>query len=150
MNKELIRDLKRKNYARQAGWLKKYRPDEYEILDAVGHENRLRLDVNQKWVSDTGPIGYTDTLILKYSYEPEPEYEEWEIRTNKEGNLAAFNKASGLERTLGRCAHHPTFVCFHYIAGAETTIYGDVPNWLRANPGQTMYARFVKESSKKS
>lgn len=70
---EQIENLKDKMYARQAGWLKKYRPEEYDILDAAGYKNRLRLNHNQLWVTDIGPIGYADTLILKPGYEPEKE-----------------------------------------------------------------------------
>lgn len=76
--KELIEALKRENYARQAGWLQKYRPDEYAILKAAGWRNRLRLNDAQEWVKDNGPINYSDTLILKPGYEP-----DLELRKNR-------------------------------------------------------------------
>lgn len=71
--KEMTNALKRENYARQAGWLKKYRPDEYDILAAAEPKNRLRLNRSSEWVQDNGPIGAVDCLILKPDYEPEPE-----------------------------------------------------------------------------
>ncbi len=144
---ERIEKLKDPNAARQAGWLKKYDPEAYHILEVAGQVNRLRLNREEVWVEDYGDIAFVDCLILKPGYEPEPEHEEWQIRKNSEGHLSAFNKAGGSERTLARCAHQPNFVCFHFLNGSVTRIPGDVPNWLRDQNGQTMYARFVRKNN---
>lgn len=138
---ELIGKLKRQNYARQAGWLKKYRPDEYSILEVAGWRNRLRLDCNQNWVEDTGPIGYSDTLILKPHYEPEPEYDDRAVGIGE----------SGLLEVAGVSIHcllsWPDFVGFFYDDAdgfPHGLALGIVAEWMRG--GHKVYARFVKEA----
>ena len=79
MNEELrerIEKLKDPNEARQAEWLKKYRPKAYAILLNAGRENRLWLNCSGQWITDpASPIGSGDCCILKPDYDPEPEPE---------------------------------------------------------------------------
>ena len=81
--------------------------------------------------------------ILKPKYEPAPEYEEWEIRINSEGNLAAFNSAGGAERSLAMCERQPNFVCF-WVDGYQANMpVTDVATAIRE--GHKVNARFVKK-----
>lgn len=138
---EKLRDRER---AQPFGVLTK---EEQQMLEVARPENCLWY--NGAWLPQGSKRFRIPTAsILNPEYKLKPEYEEWEIRTNSEGNLAAFNRAGGAERSLAMCEHQPNFVCFHDPFGAETTNAGDIPTWLRTLATQVgeikVYARFIK------
>ena len=152
MNKELqerIEKLKKPELARQVGWLRKYRPEEYSILEMAGYQNRLRLFQGQ-WANDTCGLVGGDCVILKPDYQPEPEYEEIEIVVDGGGALRLKHAITGLHGQLriDIISSRKNFVCFHDPFGKETTNAGLVPGWMRQLAAQDdnlkMYARFVR------
>lgn len=138
---ERIEKLKRKDCARQAGWLKKYRPDEHAILDAAGFPCRLRLDSNQQWVNDTGPLGYSDTLILKPDYEPELEYEDCEVFLC--GGTLGIDKPTF--KPLYSLPGLPGFVGFFRDKASKSQTCSLEYIATKIRKGHKVYARFQKD-----
>ncbi len=149
MNKELqerIEKLKKPELAQPLALLSE---EEQAIFKKAGPDNMLWLvDCGARrgtWADAGSGKNPGHTYILKPKYEPDPEYIEIELEAVNKG-VWLKEEAPGWSGDCSICkaSMHEDFICFHYMGGAETTNAGQVPNWLRANPDQTIYARFVK------
>ncbi|KKN77668.1 hypothetical protein LCGC14_0357930 [marine sediment metagenome] len=144
MNKELIEKLQD---PKQAQPLCLRTEAEQAILTKAGPDNCLILSARDYWSLSGNVVNLTPTAayILKPDYEPQPEYEDIEIRVGHGNSLYIQLSGTGsIRTTLYKAANKSNFVCFHYKDGASTRYTGDVPNWLRKAPDQTMYARFIR------
>ncbi len=149
MNEEMRARIEKLKDQKQAVPLWMRTKEEQEIITRARPEDRLVTHYESwpNWQTSISTKPHRDSVyILKPGYEPEPEYDEIEIvRGDSDLWLVLIKDMPGRScRCLYDCGIHPAFVCFHYMDGAETTIPGNVPNWLRQNPGQIMYARFVR------
>ena len=119
--------------------------EEQKFLESINPDHLVFLNLQGDWVDwPGGPRCVRDTVILKPDYQPEPEYEDWEVFLSTKDKLCVRHPVRDRNILIGEVANEPGFACFHYMDGAETTNDGQVPNWLRANPSQTIYARFVR------
>ena len=131
MNQEMIEKLKDPKQARQAGWLQKYRPENYDILKAAGHRNRLVLTSEGEWNPDCAALSYRDCAILKPDYTPEPEYDDCEIFMGHCAVPRLVFVYHGSETLISNAVDWPNFVCYRRDDGVTSLVPGSVPQWIR-------------------
>ena len=149
MNKELQERIEKLKDPKQAQpfWMRT--KEDQDILVKAETKNQLVTNPQKfpAWYEPTDVVkAWPDEVrILKPDYKPEQEYIEIEIEVVNKG-VWLEDAAPGWTGDCSICkaSMHKDFVCFHYIDGSETVVPGNVPNWLRLNPGQTMYTRFVR------
>jgi hypothetical protein len=158
MNKELIKKLKDKNYVRAFGLMSN---QEKEILLSVGYKNRLVYSSIDTWKDDTAAIAWANrsnlTYTIKPDYQPEPEYVDLEVESNKvwleikntagEGGGSINYLPYGF--TLLHCLPSlPNFDCFYVVAKdlkPNLTVEISLCEVAKhVSEGKTVYARFRK------
>lgn len=148
MNKELIKTLKEPAQALRFELLESINPEAAEIIRKAYPFGCQYFSREWKDCMAGKTPSPSDTYILKPSYEPEPEYEDWEIRTNPcdPPRLYAWYAETRQEMSMAECDEHPAL--YGYLAIDTTGEHylnrrTDVAN--HKHDGHKVVARFRTE-----
>ena len=150
MNKELIEKLKDKTYVRAFGLMT---PEERECLMKIGRANCEYYTNTYNWTT----IGNRDfsqsvTYAIKPDYQPEPEFEDVEIKeftTNRLGIIyrqKCFTNPNSIMIPIHELPSLPNFKDFRYetVKGNKWCFTNDGLVATYRAKGKTVYARFRK------
>ena len=145
--KELIEKLKDKNYVRPFGLLS---PEEQECLKKAGKNNCLVYTVLGDWKKGKAYFINISTYAIKPDYQPEPEYEDVEIKvfsTNRLGIVyrqKCFTNPNSIMIPLHELPSLPNFEGFWFDTdtGTRFNFTDDGPVATYRDEGKTVYASF--------
>lgn len=143
MDKALYMQIKKLKDPKQAQPFRLLTDEERGVLLKAGPSQCLILCESGSWEDKpSGPYSFCYAYILKPDYQPEPEYEKFEVFMC--GGILGIDRPTF--KPLYTLPGLPDFVGFEFIDGSVTTSHlslVDVANDFRR--GKTVCARFIKE-----